>query len=47
MEKIKAGEDVNWNCPFCDGKVVLFENDNGHTVIGCSECDMRINLDSM
>jgi Zn finger protein HypA/HybF involved in hydrogenase expression len=46
MQDMKAGKDVDWQCPFCGGKVVLYQNDNGHTEIGCVDCDMRINLES-
>lgn len=46
MQAVKAGQDVEWNCPFCGGKVILYENLPGHTTIGCADCDMRINLDS-
>ena len=46
MQAIKAGQPVDWKCPFCGGDVVLMKNEDGHTVIGCEECDMRINLES-
>lgn len=46
MQAVKAGKKVNWNCPFCGGNVVRMKNENGNTVIGCEECDMRINLES-
>ena len=42
----KAGQPVDWKCPFCGGNVVLMKNEDGHTVIGCEECDMRMNLES-
>ena len=45
MQAMKSGKDVDWNCPFCGGKVVLMKNEDGQTVIGCSKCDMRINLE--
>ncbi len=45
MERTKNGEPVDWNCPFCGGKVRLFESNGGHTVICCEACDMRITLD--
>lgn len=46
IQDMKAGKDVYWKCPFCGGKVILYENEGGHTEIGCSDCDMRINLES-
>ena len=46
MQAVKSGESVDWKCPFCGGNVVLMKNEGGHTVIGCEECDMRINLES-
>lgn len=46
MQAIKAGQPVDWKCPFCGVDVVLMENEDGHIVIGCEECDMRINLES-
>lgn len=46
MQAVKSGNPVDWKCPFCDGNVVLMKNEDGHTIIGCEECDMRINLES-
>ena len=46
MQAIKTGQPVDWKCPFCGGNVVLMKNEDGHTIIGCEECDMRINLES-
>ena len=46
MQVVKSGESVDWKCPFCGGNIVLMKNEGGHTVIGCEECDMRINLES-
>lgn len=46
MQATKAGHPVEWKCPFCGGNVVLMKNEEGHTIIGCEECDMRINLES-
>ena len=45
MQEVKSGKKIDWACPFCGGKVGLMEQENGHTVIGCDSCDMRINLD--
>lgn len=45
MEEIRAGKEVEWNCPFCGGNVGLMERVGGHAVIGCFSCDMRITLD--
>lgn len=42
----QAGKPVNWKCPFCGGDVTLMETDGEHAEIGCTECDMRITLDS-
>ena len=44
MQVMKSGKDVDKNCPFCGAKVVLMKNDNGQ-IIGCSKCDMRINME--
>ena len=46
MEAVKSGRKADWKCPFCGGNVGLMEKDGGHTVIGCDQCDMRINLES-
>lgn len=46
MQAVKSGQQVDWKCPFCGGSVVLMKNEDGHTIIGCEECDMRINLES-
>lgn len=46
MQAVKSGESIDWKCPFCGGNIVLMKNEGGHTVIGCEECDMRINLES-
>lgn len=46
MQAVKSGESVDWKCPFYGGNIVLMKNEGGHTVIGCEECDMRINLES-
>ncbi len=46
MEKVKSGQEVDWICPFCGGKVSLLEQKEKHSVIGCGSCDMRITLDN-
>ncbi len=46
MQAVKSWKKVDWKCPFCGGNVVLMKNENGNTIIGCEECDMRINLES-
>ena len=46
LQAIKSGKDVDWRCPFCGETVILMEKDDSHTLIGCSSCDMRINLDT-
>ena len=46
MQAVKSGNPVDWKCPFCGGNVVLMKNEDGHMIIGCEECDMRINLES-
>ncbi len=45
MEAVKAGQTIEWTCPFCGGEVKRLEQKDGHTVIGCTACDMRINLE--
>lgn len=44
MEAVKAGRDIEWICPFCGGEVKRMTQKDGHTVIGCCSCDMRIDL---
>ncbi len=44
MTRVKAGETIDWICPFCGGEVGLLEQQDGHTVIGCHSCDMRITI---
>ena len=46
MQAVKSGNPVDWKCPFCGGNVVLMKNEDGHTIIGCEECAMCINLES-
>ncbi len=45
MRRVKAGEQVDWVCPFCGGKVELLEQKGTESVIGCTSCDMRITLE--
>lgn len=45
MEVLRGGGTVEWKCPFCGGTVRRMEQEDGHTVIGCDSCDMRIRLD--
>ena len=37
-----APTEAERRCPFCGGRDGLMEQENGHTVIGCDSCDMRI-----
>ncbi len=46
MQMVRAGEQIEWKCPFCGGKVGLISQDEHLTVIGCDSCDMRINLEN-
>lgn len=46
MQAVKYSKPIDWKCSFCGGNIVLMSNENGHTIIGCEECDMRINLES-
>ncbi|MDO4633775.1 MAG: hypothetical protein Q4B01_07975 [Eubacteriales bacterium] len=46
MEAVKAGQEIDWKCPFCGEEVKRLEQEDGHTVIGCTSCDMRINLEN-
>ena len=45
LRDMRAGKPVEWKCPFCGAEVVLMGNEEGRTLIGCSECDMRISLE--
>lgn len=45
MRDMRDGKEVDWSCPFCGAKVILYNKDDTHTEIGCESCDMRINLD--
>lgn len=45
LQAARSGEHVERSCPFCGGKVGVRLNENGHTVIGCDSCDMRIDLE--
>lgn len=45
MAAVKAGQDIEWICPFCGGQVKRLEQEDGRTVIGCTTCDMRIHLE--
>lgn len=44
ISAVKAGQEVEWKCPFCGGKVGMLQQEEEHTVIGCDSCDMRINI---
>lgn len=50
IERMKAGEAVEWKCPFCGGNVTRIKTvetkETGSVVIGCEECDMRIQVGS-
>ncbi len=46
MQMVKAGEHIEWKCPFCGGKVDLISQDMHLTLIGCGSCDMRIKLEN-
>ncbi|MDO5390298.1 MAG: hypothetical protein Q4F24_04280 [Eubacteriales bacterium] len=39
MQVVKSGNPRDWN-------VALMKNEDGHTIIGCEECDMRIKPES-
>ena len=41
----RFGKEISWVCPFCGGRVERISHMDGHTVIGCVNCDMRITLD--
>lgn len=45
MQAAKSGKEIRKVCPFCGGRVGGISNRDGHTVIGCNSCDMRIELD--
>lgn len=45
LQAARAGEKIQKICPFCGGKVGIISNIDGHTLIGCDSCDMRIELD--
>ena len=45
MQAAKSGKEIRKVCPFCGGRVGVISNRDGHTVIGCDSCDMRIELD--
>ncbi len=46
MQALKNGQEIEWRCPFCGEEVKRLEQEGGHTVIGCTSCDMRIELES-
>ena len=41
-----AGKQIDWICPFCSGTVERLEQKGGKTVIGCTSCDMRIQIEN-
>ena len=43
---LKDGKQIDWICPFCGGKVERLEQEGGKTVIGCTSCDMRIQIEN-
>lgn len=46
MQAVKIGKQIDWICPFCGGKVERLEQEGGKTVIGCTSCDMRIQIEN-
>ena len=46
MQTVKAGKQIDWICPFCSGTVERLEQKGGKTVIGCTSCDMRIQIEN-
>ena len=46
MQVVKAGKQIDWICPFCGGTVERLEQEGGKTVIGCTSCDMRIQIEN-
>ena len=46
MQAVKAGKQIDWICPFCSGTVERLEQKGGKTVIGCTSCDMRIQIEN-
>lgn len=44
LDSVRAGKQIDWVCPFCGGKVERLEQEDGKTVIGCTSCDMRIQI---
>lgn len=44
LDAVRAGKQIDWVCPFCGGKVERLEQEDGKTVIGCTSCDMRIQI---
>lgn len=46
MQAVKTGKQIDWICPFCGGKVERLEQEGGKTVIGCTSCDMRIQIEN-
>ena len=46
MQAVKIGKQIDWICPFCGGTVERLEQEGGKTVIGCTSCDMRIQIEN-
>ena len=46
MQVVKAGKQIDWICPFCSGTVERLEQKGRKTVIGCTSCDMRIQIEN-
>ena len=46
MQAVKVGKQIDWICPFCSGTVERLEQKGGKTVIGCTSCDMRIQIEN-
>ena len=46
MQAVKAGKQIDWICPFCGGKVERLEQKGGKNVIGCTSCDMWIQIEN-
>ena len=46
MQAVNVGKQIDWICPFCSGTVERLEQKGGKTVIGCTSCDMRIQIEN-
>ena len=45
-KNVDTTKQIDWICPFCSGTVERLEQKGGKNVIGCTSCDMWIQIEN-